>query len=145
MGCDIHLHIELKIDDVWHHFGAPSVRRDYHLFEKLAGVRGSESVAITPPKGLPSDCSLITQKAAEYWEEDGHSTSWLGVDEIMILEDWLGSLPTSDNAQFMHNDLEYSILHTYLQGNSFTGWKRYPEDDRPYDVEDVRFVFWFDN
>jgi hypothetical protein len=148
MGCDIHLHIEVKLNGKWEHYGAPNVSRWYLLFEKMAGVRGEPENAISLPKGLPDDLTTLTRYSSERWDGDGHSHSWLGIEEIMLLEDWL---KTQKSEWRTHSpdasvDLEHHVLHTYLFGNSFTGPKRYPEDDqsRP-GVEDVRFVFWFDN
>lgn len=146
MGCDIHLHIEVKINGKWEHWGAPSVQRWYELFEKMAGVRGDVRNAISPPKGLPEDMTTLTKLAATYDGKDAHSHSWLGTEEIMQLEDWLKKQARGE----WINDLEHHILHSYLFGNSFTGHKRYPEDskyrlDAGIDVQDVRFVFWFDN
>jgi len=40
MSCSIHLHIEVKVDGTWEHYGEPSINSNYQLFEKLAGVRG---------------------------------------------------------------------------------------------------------
>ena len=148
MGCDIHLHIEVKIEGIWHHYAAPSISRNYYLFEKMAGVRGDENNAISPPKGIPNDATALTNIVYQNEECDAHSESWLGIDEIMKLEDWLKSISTKETDSYAKYDLEYGILRTYLGGDSFTGWKRYPEDGSPLSpatVEDVRFIFWFDN
>lgn len=145
MGCDIHLHIEVKIDGAWHHYGAPSIARSYRLFEKMAGVRGEESNAIAYPKGVPDDATFLTKIDYKLWDTDAHSASWLGVDELMQLEDWLR---TGKSETFGEYNLEYGILHSYLGGNGFTAWKRYPQDGSPFNpwmIEDVRLVFWFDN
>ena len=144
MGCDIHLHIELKIEGQWHHYAAPSIERWYALFEKMAGVRGETENAIAGPKGLPDDVTLITRRCAEYDEGDAHNHSWLGVKEIVVLEEWCRAAGEKEGF-FLKRDLEHSILHTYLLGSSLTGWHRYPEDGNPLKVEDLRFVFWFDN
>ena len=148
MGCDIHLHIEVKIDGIWHHYGAPSIDRNYRLFEKIAGVRGDITNAISPPKGFPVDATTLTNIVYQNEECDAHSVSWLGVEEIMKLEDWLKSIPRKESDSYAKYDLEHGILRMYLGGSSFTGWKRYPEDGSPLSpamVEDVRFIFWFDN
>lgn len=140
MGCDIHMHVEIKIEDSWHHYSAPNVDRWYQMFEKMAGVRGSLENAISEPKGLPADATEMTMIASRHDASDGHSHSWLSTDEIMQLEDWLKAQPATS---MLDNDLEHSILNTYLFGNSFTGWKKYPQDNRD-GVQDVRFIFWFD-
>lgn len=137
MGCDIHLHIEVKINGVWHHYGAPNVARDYKLFERIAGVRGKVEKAISAPRGMPSDATVLTQFDNERGGCDWHSHSWLGAREIALLEDWL-----FENVK--RSDLEHYILHSYLFGNSFAAVHQYPTR-REKGVEDVRFVFWFDN
>lgn len=145
MGCDIHLHIEVKIDGQWHHYGHPAIERSYRLFEKMAGVRGDAAKALIPPRGIPSDATFLTTFNYELWEGDAHTPSWLGVREIMELEDWLN---TDLGGLKSHNDLEYDILHTYLFGNSFSGLIKFPGDyatGLKQKLEDARFVFWFDN
>jgi hypothetical protein len=144
MGCDIHLHVEVKIEGKWEHYHAPNISRSYKLFEKMAGVRGEIKNAISSPKGLPDDLNIITRKSAEYWDVDGHSWSWLNLEEISILSDWLHDLGSKEEKGFLNCDLEHSILHCYCEGNSFAGIIKYP-DEKPEWIEDVRFVFWFDN
>jgi hypothetical protein len=145
MGCDIHLHIEIKISGEWHHYSAPAVRRDYELFEKMAGVRGERQNAIAFPRGLPNDATFLTTFDARHWNSDGHSHSWLSSEELILLEDWSEARNPKMN---MDLDLECGILHCYLFGNSFAGLHKYPNDNRrlrEMGLEDVRFVFWFDN
>lgn len=141
MGCDIHLHIEIKINGTWHHYGAPNVSRRTKLFEKMAGVRGSVTNAIVPPKGTPDDISGITRMDVDRFKIGGHSHSWFTCEEIGKLEDWL-----NEQGGFAREmDLEHHILHTYLFGNSFAGFRKYPSDYKDSPIEDVRFVFFFDN
>jgi hypothetical protein len=140
MGCDIHLHIEVKINGQWHHYGAPHIKRNYRLFAKMAGVRTENpGEAIIQPRGIPIDISLITKIDLDNWQEDGHHFSWLGAKEITELEDWLNL----QGGQAKGYDLEWDILNSFLFSNSFTGFYRYPKKESK--VQDVRFVFWFDN
>ena len=136
MGCDIHLHTEVKIDGVWHHMGAPSVPRSYRLFAKMAGVRGAEA-PIAEPRGLPDDATPLTRLDFARWGRGAHTPSWLGAAEIAELQDWLRD---SCDQVWPERDLGWG----YLFGNSWGGFFRYPES-RPEGLEDVRFVFWFDN
>lgn len=130
MGSDIHIHIEIKIAGQWEHYGAPSVDRHYSAFSKMAGVRGSEDDAIALPKGMPDNPTLITEMAFKSLGGDGHSHSWLNSDEIEELNNWF------DRVQIRYHSME-SWLCTYLNSNGFT--------HTPEWVEDVRFVFWFNN
>lgn len=143
MGCDIHMHIEVQIDGAWEHYANPSVSRNYNLFAKMAKVRWDESDGepIAANRGVPDDMSKITRLDYQNEGSDAHSATWFGIVEIMQLENWL----KKQDWGVLKNDLEYGILKTYLFGNSFSGLVRYPEDIRIKGLEDVRFVFWFDN
>lgn len=133
MGCDIHLHIEISATGQWHHWATPSVARNYDLFGKMAGVR-SDIEPIASPRGLPIDTTIPTRLDYERMKEDAHTASWLNKDEIEELSRWLTATYAPYDLAF---DLEHVILHTYLFGNSIT--------DMAHGVDDVRFVFWFDN
>ena len=88
MGCDIHLHTEVKIGGVWLHYGCPDVNRNYCVFAKMAGVRNDAGYGITPiaaPRGLPKDVSELTAFACELYGEDGHSHSFLTSGEVECL------------------------------------------------------------
>lgn len=50
MGCDIHLHAEVKIKNAWHHYAHPSVPRSYPLFSIMAGVHESVMSGSKPSK-----------------------------------------------------------------------------------------------
>lgn len=147
MGCDIHLHIEIKVKGEWFHYAAPHVKRWYDLFERMAGVRGDVANAIAAPRGLPLDVTATTLFHSDY-DEDGHSHSWLSGPEIATLEDW-GRTHLQTNKGYGEWDLEIDMLSwTFLFGNSFAGWYKYPEDNqrlREIGLEGFRFVFWFDN
>ena len=110
----------------------PDCNRNYALFERMAGVRGDESNAIAAPRGIPKDATKLTKFDAKHWGSDGHSHSWLSAAEITGLRKWADD-----------NGLE-SPWDRYLFGNYYSGFTKYPED-RPNGLEDVRFVFWFDN
>lgn len=142
MGCDIHLHVEVKIDGVWHHYAHPSIGRDYELFAKLAGVRnyhGTEPIAL--PRGVPDDATIITKM--EFDDCHCHSHSWISAEEIVALEDWYRT--RSDvQARFGQPNVEYDLMRCYFFHNTFGGFHKYP-DERPDGVEDLRFVFAFDN
>ncbi len=89
MGCDIHLHTEVKIEGKWRHYSCPGVLRDYRMFEKMAGVRGDVENAIVAPKGLPLDSTFLTRLDAKRMQGDGHNASWFNPEEIKELYEWL--------------------------------------------------------
>lgn len=140
MSCDIHLHIEVKVADVWHHWGNPLVHQWYPLFGKMAGVRDDSVIPITPPRGLPEDVTTLTM--LDYSRDNPHHTSWFGGPEIVALENWLN---TDAGGFSAGHDLEHHILSSYFFGNGFSGPYRNPGASSHRGVTDVRFVFWFDN
>lgn len=135
MGCDIHMHAEVKIAGKWHHYDRPRVQRDYALFEKMAGVRGDVEDAIAAPRGIPADATEMTRFNCEHWGVDGHSHSWLNSQEIFALRTWW------DQQGREHFS---DTWDRWLFGNRYSSFEEYPAD-RPAGVEDVRFIFWFDN
>jgi len=144
MGCDIHMHIEVKVKDVWIHYAAPTVDRWYDLFGVIAGVRNEHMPLIVEPKGLPDDLSFITELAHQREEDDAHTESWLNLEEIGKLRKWIQEQNRAIPTKYI--SLESSVLHTYLFNNHFAYFgKPYSKDSYPTEVTDVRFVFWFDN
>ena len=149
MGCDIHFHSEVKRKGVWQHHSECNVRRNYALFAKMANVRnweGSGIVPISKPKGLPEDVTELTKLHVERYGEDGHSHSWLGGDEIAELHEFIES--KKNPSTWFGEDGHWRFTHEnlpYFMGNSFDGFLKYPEDWKGTDVEDVRYVFFFDN
>lgn len=146
MGCDIHLHIEVKLSGKWEHWGAPDINRNYALFALMADVRNDGTIKpICQPKGLPKDIHLLTKLDYNRAKSDYHSMSWFGIDEIKKLSDAFENKELLDT--ILHKtwgNLEIDILRTWLFRDGFAGFKDYPES-YPSVLEDVRFVFWFDN
>lgn len=142
MGCDIHVHTEVKIDGQWRHWGSPDVGRSYTLFEKMAGVRGGIANALVPPKGLPADATFETLFDYHRMEGDAHTPSWLGKEEIAALYDWweVEYKETSWDTRWRWPEMQFG----FLLGNSWEGLEKYPEEVDPR-ITDVRWVFWFDN
>lgn len=135
MGCDIHIHAEIRVNGKWLHYDQPECRRDYALFERMAGVRGDVENAIAPPRGLPADASETTKLCSDFYDSDGHSHSWLSSKEIADLADWCNG---------RGRDYAFPDWDRWLFGNGYSDFHKYPSD-RKEGVEDVRFVFWFDN
>lgn len=146
MGCDIHLHIEIKIKgkNNWEHYNHPNglyagsiSRRSYRLFAKMADVR-NEDKEIEPiclPKGLPEDITLVTE--LDHARDNYHDESWFNLKEIEKLEEWWCK-------QHWYNQKDASTYFEeyfgYLFGNGF----HESSLDAAF-LQDVRFVFWFDN
>lgn len=115
MGCDIHLYVEKRVDGNWrtadkwsddkYEEGRKEVAyddrfysgRNYDLFSILANVRngrgfagvktGEGFVPISEPRGVPDDACEEYKREAELWGCDGHSHSYLTLQEILSC-DW---------------------------------------------------------
>lgn len=135
MGCDIHLHSEIKVKGKWEHYSVIKVDRDYMLFGLMAGVRNIKVTPIAKPKGLPIDISVIADLDYKRMEGDAHSMSYLNRFEISQLE----RIISEDNKEFLN-----PVNFGYLFGNGYGEYDKYRED-YPKEIEDIRFVFWFDN
>lgn len=143
MGCDIHIHQEVKIAGIWHHLGMPSVQRSYRLFTRMAGVREVEGIEpISQPRGLPEDITLLTK--LDSTRDNYHSHSWLNAEEICILQDWIEEMHKdgwfNPNVTWMD---WYDENFGYFFGNTWGGVHKFGE--KPDFIEDIRWVFWFDN
>jgi hypothetical protein len=138
MGCDIHGHFEIKVRGRWLHYNMPRIERNYRLFGRMAGVRGDEK-PIVEPRGLPKDMSEITKLEYEWWGVDAHTSSWFNAEEIAEIIEYHESL--------VEPSQRYKIAHEewfYLDGNGWDGFLKYRKD-YPEEIEDIRFIFWFDN
>jgi hypothetical protein len=110
MGCDIHCYAEKLINGEWKQITGfksnyydknssyfnderylnsphPYDGRNYSLFAFLADVRNEFGFAriepISPPRGLPEDLSKEILNEASGWKSDGHSYSWLLLNELI--------------------------------------------------------------
>lgn len=138
MGCDIHAHLEVRLNGKWEHYSVIDIDRSYSLFAIMTGVRNyGEIEPISKPKGLPEDVSQITKIDRMIWDEDGHSDSWLDVIDMEKLRDRIKKTFGNDSI-----DLERDVfnMHSSFFGCEITDKSSYPEG-----VDDVRLVFWFDN
>jgi hypothetical protein len=139
MGCDIHGWVEIRPynfdKDYWTAvYDIDHLERNYLMFARLFGVRLEEIPALAPNRGLPSngdhDAHDDWRKIdATYWEADGHSFSWIGLDEIIAHEkELLAPLPPQETFQ------KWQMLFNIMK-----------ELGKVYGIENVRLVAWFDN
>lgn len=141
IGCDIHVHIEVKMEGEWRHYSNPHVERNYRLFSLMADVRNYKDLEpISQPKGLPSDVTYLTRVDHEHWGVDVHDESYLTIGELIELKYRWKKL----NHKNPMNEFLEIVFHTYVFSRGITGWYEYPSDNH-MDIEDLRIVFWFDN
>jgi hypothetical protein len=143
MGCDIHLHIEIKVAGHWHHYNHPGVPRNYELFSLMGGVRNplpDQEGYIEPVasfRGIPDDVTFTTKLDYVHWGMDAHSASYLLTDEVIKVCKWLVK---NEPKRF----LAPSEYFCFLFGNRFNSFREY-RSEYPKEIEEFRFVFWFDN
>jgi hypothetical protein len=142
MGCDIHLVLETYDDDLgwvgidtfkghqsnnkdrW--YSPIATDRNYKLFAALAGVRGDGPA----PRGIPEDASTTTKLLVKNYGADGHSHSWLPIDE----------------ATLAFNERRYPEGETPIDPNGYRDsyptsyWFGVESSEANY-----RLIFWFDN
>jgi len=144
MSCDIRLHSEVKINGVWRHHSEAKIRSNYPLFAKMANVRNDFGIEpISEPKGLPDDATDLTVLHSEVFFSSGHSHSWLSAMEIAELHHFIEKYDGLNERWFTPNFLHENF--PYFMGNRFCSFVNFPEDWEGYGVEDVRYVFFFDN
>lgn len=145
MGCDIHAFVEFHDEskDQWFTYKALDIPRNYSLFYKLAGVRGSEGKHF-PVKGFPPNISHTVQL---YWNQmplTYHTRSWLGEYELSILKSWMVYQPWYSYYEYEINNFGYIFGSTILQHKGL--FMRYPDVTRIHNqVDTYRMTFWFDN
>jgi len=199
MGCDIHLFTErkrnindqerwvnidhLKLNPYYGNNEYEDVfvvlnlfeKRDYRLFSILGNVRNySNNYFISEPRGLPHDCSELTKKESIKWGCDGHSHSYLTLEELkkfreqhrtikfsgfMSLTDANlvdnGKMPTSwcqgtNASDYVYREWEYKnepvgeLVELLEERTREDFCLNKDADTSDYD-DKIRIVFWFDN
>lgn len=177
MGCDIHMYIEWKIGtgewkadhhhDIYKEDDYENVRevsatgRNYELFGRIAGVRGSCRRSLYP-KGLPKNISDMIKRAAEFWNGDGHSHSYLSLStfkKILLEFDYYNHEYHNNKSidAFYDYDIYRGINYNNMP-SSFTTIIHYCEhiindhfvehmllgNTNPPPIR-ARVIFWFDN
>ncbi len=151
MGCDIHVHFEIQIDNKWEYYGIGDFERSYRFFSRLAGVRAYDKsvTPIAPNRGLPDDITLMTKQHVADWGIDGHSHSWISSKEYCELYDEFNSVINEVAAKLLNEDFyRVNFDNTpYLFNNAFHEfYTELPDVDWPPEhVQDFRMIFWFDN
>lgn len=128
MACDIHLYTEVRIGGVWHLYQRVSCQRNYELFSLMAGV-GAGPTLYEARHELPEGVSPIVRIWYEYWGENAHTLSWLSSEEVY----YIGT----------HFALDRTILGYILEVPIQDFFNR--RDEIPNEIEDFRWVFWFES
>jgi hypothetical protein len=118
--------------------------RNYDLFAALASVRGDGPRV---PLGVPDDASDLALMMLDGWGEDGHSHSWMLMNEALPLFIHHGQLgqPGDVVLAAMHNGTEVALEgcfnHFWTLDEHYVNGEFVSRDK----LSDFRLVFWFDN
>ncbi len=137
MGCDIHVCLEILIDNKWvmtanlpH--GVRLKERDYNVFAALANVRNYNKIPFLEPRGFPEDAADSTKYLYEQWGNDAHTPSFLSVEAAMTC--------LLTHGYFVPNT-ERKVVALEQAADYFLDLDLDPGDD----IAEYRIVFWFDN
>lgn len=144
MGTDMHILQEVKIKGEWHHYGYMQPGRNYPLFRFVAGVTGgarrTAPGALLLIKGTPADITPMSTIHLKKWNGDAHHVTYADSVEIRAIEDWF-----MERSKALRDPYEERAKNFgYCFGNSWSGFEEYPED-REDDLEDIRWIIFFDN
>jgi len=129
MGCDIHGWVEKRAADKWVAFSELKDRgRNYERFANLAGVRG----AGPEPKGIPPDASDTVKLRIERDGSDGHSHSFLGIEDAYKIFRSTTSEEFYSYYDAFGIDDDRDLKNRCKECGSIRG-------------SEFRLVFWFDN
>lgn len=147
MGCDIHAVYEQHDDELgWvglhdYPYGREQGQlrsRNYQLFAHIAQVRGEDPTG-HQPRGMPDDASDLSRLRAAEMGVDGHTHSWLTVEEMTKALLAVHATP---------EEIAKRAKHLLASGEDTV--KRDADriatgSEENYDNRPERVVFWFDN
>ena len=147
MGCDIHSYAEKRVNGKWEELDfSPFHWRQYGVFGFLAGVRNYSGVPVlAAPRGLPRDASDYVREESDSWNGDGHTHSWLSVEELSAFD---YDAAVEDRRITVNND---GGCTAEPGGGEMTTWReflgpKFFDDLTRLKAEGAeRIVFWFDN
>lgn len=160
----MHFHSEVKINGTWHHNSEHKIDLNNPLFAKMANVENTNpdfyEIPIAMPKGIPKDVTLLTEL---HWNKHKkhyatHSASWLNAHEINDLHQWIhanAEQPELTNWYWFENETAHRWIRLHFpmfMGITFDAFveslKTVENSDslwQRYNVDDVRYVFWFES
>ena len=170
MGTDIHSIIEFQNEDGWHDIsdGEWYLQRDYNFFGAISGIRGNRVVNPIQPKGLPENYSSELRRLIAYEVVD--KKEYLSLDTVLRkdAESWMQSgkssycgSPGFEKTYILDPDLQtFGWLIISELKECIVAYKQVEKElhtdisilldvmdvlAKYYGVDNVRFVFWFDN
>lgn len=146
MGCDIHAYLEKKNANGKYEYICEVFDdgRDYNLFAFIGDVRNYSNIEpiIPPRRGMPEYVSTYVQDERLIWGSDGHSASWIDIDELFDF----------DYSKIVNQNRSYNTWGGHSSGTQllmtyqdFLGEHTMKRILRLGKFIDHRIVFWFDN
>lgn len=148
MGCDIHMIQEVKINGMWHSYSIPNINRNYELFSVLIDnhprtrTNFIECPIKIPERGISSDLSIVSKLIWKSWIDDAHSITYINAEEIHYLMKFLTDhkVPIFGENYYYNEGLVFGFLFGDYFSNFYTDKSSFP-----IELEDIRWVYWFDN
>lgn len=137
MGVDIRLFTEIKVEGLWYAYSQPEIRQNYNLFDIMGHPRFDQTQRALK-RELPELPSEVVSMCVE-----GDSNfnlqlcSWLNAAEIQDLYMELSEYPGIGFSS------TYGNPFGYIEGSDWGAYLKYPEDN-PSWIDDIRFIYWFD-
>lgn len=153
MGCDIHSFAERKTENGYELIEGvhPFDWRCYGMYGFLANVRNySEVKPISQPRGFPDDAAPGTREKRDEWHGDGHTHSWLSVDELSAFNYDDEMEDRRVTRQLAPNFFDGGCTAEPGGGKTMT-YREFLGTEFFRDLEELRanaadrVVFWFDN
>lgn len=129
MGCDIHLHAEMRINGRWEYAGSVEVGRCYTSFGKIAGVRDNNQTQLTYPNGLPEDVNPMTRFLI--MKTTDHSCGFMEGKHLKKYTTWARSDKREEPVIDIVKELKWSF--------------GYEIDEKVIYSKDFRLVYGFDS
>lgn len=147
MGADIHFYGErLSKNNTYEFIDQFFDMRSYRVFGFLADVRNYSAVTpISEKRGIPANISPEVRDGYEYWCGDGHSHSWLYLEEMLNFnyEDQMEDRRCTVNGNGSRTTPEgEGEIKSY---RDFLGEFYFNELEKLKESGVDRVVFWFDN
>ena len=123
------------------------------MFGWLAGVRNmSYSPTIRPSRGMPDHPSKEVKEAHDKWEGDGHSWSWVLLDELTSTDYSISFMDVRgiDESKWTDRYHPPFLYCPHVTLRDFLGQAYFDEIDKLLEIrakenKPIRIIFWFDN
>lgn len=140
MSTSIHLHVEVRIANQWHHYQQGGFDWDAVIMARLGGVKLPDVEPIPAFPLAPDDISVVTRAALAYAGRDAFHHGCIGIEQIKDLACWLGRYWRRHGREAVDGHRLYNYIG-FLFGNHYENFEH--NKDRQPEIQAVRFIYWF--